>query len=212
MSTTTVRPSAPPAAPLASSSARPHPGSRSLGWWGVVFLIVTEGTLFGLLLFVNFYLRSNAASWPMDDIEDPELLLSSLRSVVLLGSSVPVVLAERAARRGDQRRFRRLLGVAFAMGALFLVGHIQEYVVLFPKFTPSTNAYGSVFYTITGLHALHLIIGMAVLAYLWYQSMRGRYDGRTDPPGIAAGTLYWHFVDAVWVAVFSSLYLSVTLL
>lgn len=197
--------------PLATSSSRPHPGSRSLGWWGVVLLICTEATLFGLLLFVNFYLRANAGQWPPKGIEDPELVKTSIRTVILLGSSLPIALGERACRRGDQRAFRRWVATAFTMGALFLAGHVQEYIELWPKFTIHTNAYGSIFYTLTGLHALHLIVGMVVLAYLYVQSSRGRYDGDPEPNSVAAGSLYWHFVDAVWVAVFTSLYLSVTL-
>ena len=198
--------------PLLSAPAKAHPGSRSLGWWGVVFLIATEATLFGLLLFVNFYLRSNTASWPPGGIEDPELKLSGVRSVILLGSSLPVALAERAAKRGDQAKFRRWIGVTFTMGAVFMAGHIQEWYVLLPKFTWRTNAYGSIWYTVTGLHALHLIIGLGVLAFLWVQSWRGQYDDRPDASSVSCGILYWHFVDAVWVAVYSSLYLSVTLL
>src|SRR5699024_862280 len=127
--------------PLITGSTQPHPGSRSLGWWGVVLLIASEGTLFGLLLFVNFYLRVNATQWPLDDIEDPELVMSAIRSVILLGSSVPAVLAERAARRGDQVRFRRHVAITFVMAAIFMAGHIQEYVELMPEFTWNTNAY-----------------------------------------------------------------------
>lgn len=201
-----------PGRPLVTGSAHPHPGSRSLGWWGLVVLIASEATLFGLLLFVNFYLRVNARTWPLGGIDDPELTLSAIRSVILLASSIPAVLAERAARRGDQRRFRLLIAITFAMAAIFLAGHIQEYVVLLPEFSWNTNAYGSVFYTITGLHALHLVIGMAVLAYLFVQSWRGRFDGRLDRPSVTCGILYWHFVDVVWIAVYSSLYLSVSLL
>lgn len=201
-----------PGRPLRSSAARPHPGSRSLGWWGLIFLIATEATLFGLLIFVNFYLRANAAQWPLGGIEDPELKLSGIRSVILLGSSIPVALAERASGRGDQPAFRRYLAVTFTMGAVFLAGHVQEYVVLLEKFTWRTNAYGSIYYSLTGLHALHLIIGMTVLAYLFTQSWRGRYDERPSPSAASCGILYWHFVDVVWVAVYSSMYLSVTLL
>jgi cytochrome c oxidase subunit III len=188
-----------------------HPGGRSLGWWGVVFLIATEATLFGLLLFVNFYLRANADRWPPAGVDDPELLLSGIRSLILIGSSIPVALAERAARRGDQASMRRWLTVTFLMGAVFLAGHIQEYVTLWPEFTFRSHAYGSIFYTLTGLHALHLVIGLGVLAYLVAASSTGRYEGRTEITAVGCGILYWHFVDVVWIAVYSSLYLSVTL-
>jgi len=201
-----------PGEPLATTAGdRPYALARPLGWWGVVGLIATEATLFGLLLFVNFYLRANADAWPLGDIADPELVKSGIRSVILVGSSVPVALAERAQRRGHQRAFRRWLGVTLALAAVFLAGHVEEYVTLWSEFRPDTNAYGSVFYTITGLHALHLVVGMAVLTYLLVQSARGRYDGVPEPHGVSAGILYWHFVDAVWIAVYTSLYLSVTL-
>src|SRR5699024_1474678 len=154
------------------------------------------------LLFVNFYLRVNATQWPLDDIEDPELVMSAIRCVILLGSSVPAVLAERAARRGDEVRFRRHVAITIVIAATFMAGHIQEYVELMPEFTWNTNAYGSVFYTITGLHAVHLIIGMGVLGFLFVQSWRGRYTDRLDRPSVACGLLYWHFVDVVWIAVY----------
>jgi heme/copper-type cytochrome/quinol oxidase subunit 3 len=210
----TVSSARPPAGrPLATSPAgQTHPGSRPLGWWGVVGLIATEATLFSLLLFVNFYLRANAATWPPPGVEDPELVLSGIRSVILIGSSVPVAIAERAAKRGDEVRMRRYLIITFVMGAVFLAGHIQEYVTLWPKLTFRDSSYGSIFYTLTGLHALHLIVGLGVLAYLVVQSLRGTFEGQHHPTPVACGILYWHFVDVVWVAVYSSLYLSVTLL
>lgn len=201
-----------PGRPFVTGSAHPHPGSRSLGWWGLVVLIASEATLFGLLLFVNFYLRVNADRWPLGDFDDPELALSSIRTVILLGSSIPAMLADRAARRGDQHRFRLHVGITFAMAAIFLAGHVQEYLVMLPELSWNTNAYGSVFYTVTGLHALHLVFGMAVLIYLYVQSWRGRFDGRLDRPSVTCGILYWHFVDVVWIAVYGSLYLSVSLL
>lgn len=193
------------------TSAGSYAVSRPLGWWGVVGLIATEATLFGLLLFVNFYLRANADRWPPAGTADPELVKSGIRSVVLIASSIPIVLAERAHRRGALRAFRRWLVLALLMASVFLAGHVQEYFELWPELRPDSSAYGSIFYTLTGLHALHLMVGMAVLIYLLVQSSRGRYDGQRDPTAVASGSLYWHFVDVVWVAVYASLYLSVTL-
>lgn len=186
-------------------------GSRPLGWWGTILLIGTEGTIFALLLFVNFYLRANNHPWPPPGIEKPELIKSGARSILLVGSSWPAALAERALKRGQVRRFRGWLALTFAMASAFLYGHIAEYLELSKKFTPTSNAYGSVFYGITGLHAIHLVVGMMVLAYLFIQSLRGRYGPGRSHTGVECGLLYWHFVDAVWVAVFSSLYMSVTL-
>ncbi len=187
----------------------PRSSGRPLGWWGMVSLICTEATIFGLLLFSYFYLRFNAQRWPLADIKDPELFKSGLRTVVLLGSSVPMHVAERAIKKGNRRLMVWGMAIGWLMGALFLFGHVQEYVDLWSEFRPTTNAYGSLFYTITGLHALHLIVGMGMTGYVLYRAIGGRYDEHNHVP-VQTSIMYWHFVDAVWIAVFTSLYLSVS--
>jgi heme/copper-type cytochrome/quinol oxidase subunit 3 len=187
-----------------------RPSGRSLGWWGTVCLIGTEGMLFALLLFGNFYLRAKAAHWPLGGIEPPELAKSGVRTVILLGSTIPVTIAERAAKRGERRVAAAGLGLTILMGMAFLATHVDEYLTEWPKFTPSTNAYGSIFYTITGFHALHVLIGVLILCFLLWRLLAGHYaDGKVD--AIETGILYWHFVDVVWIFVYSSLYLSVKL-
>ncbi len=201
----------PPATATQAAATVSTLGQKPLGWWGTVMLIATEGTLFGLLLFANFYLRANAPAWPPKGVEKPELLLSGIRSLLLWGSSVPAALAERAAHRGDLRRFRAMVGATLGLAAVFLAGHIQEYIAVSSKLTPTKNTYGSVFFTITGLHAIHLVAGMGVLVYLLVQSTRGRYDPGHPRTAVTCGLMYWHFVDVVWLAVYPSLYLSVAL-
>lgn len=181
---------------------------RPLGWWGMIGLFATEGTLFGLLLFVAIFLRANNHPWPPPGIDRPELVKSTLRSVILFASTIPAVLAERALKRGEVRRFRWLVGLTMAMGTSFLVGHTLEYLRLSKVFTPTTNSYGSVFFLVTGLHAVHLFVGLLILGYLVVQSLRGRYNQGGSPTGVMCGIMYWHFVDAIWVAVFGVLYLS----
>ena len=197
----------PPRLPALESS----PSGRSVGWWGTIWLIATEGMLFALLLFGNFYLRSNNAKWPLGDIADPELVKSGIRTAVLLGSTIPAVVAERAAKRGDRKTLIAGLTLTALMGTAFLVGHVDEYRTLWPEFRPSTNAYGSIFYTITTLHALHVLVGLFILTFLLWRTLAGHYSADHHGP-VQNGIMYWHFVDAVWVVVYSSLYLSVTLL
>ena len=197
---------APPAAPPAINVG----AGRSLGWWGMVTLIATEAMVFALLLFSYFYLRAQSSSWPLGGIEKPDLFAPAIRTVLLLGSSIPVHFAERAIKRGDRRRMLGLFAVAWVMAGAFLVGHFVEYADLWDKFRPSTNAYGSLFYSITMLHAVHLIVGMTMVAYVWIRGLRGRYDERRHV-AVETTVMYWHFVDAVWIAVFASLYLSVAL-
>jgi cytochrome c oxidase subunit 3 len=183
---------------------------RSVGWWGTVGLIATEGMLFALLLFGNFYLRARSAEWPQGGISDPELPKSFVRTLILLGSTIPAVVAERAAKQGRRGQAIAGLTLTILMGTVFLLGHVDEYRTIHEEFRPSTNAYGSVFYTITNLHALHVAVGLVVLGFLLWRLLAGHFrGGRTTP--IENGILYWHFVDVVWVVVYTSLYLSVSL-
>jgi heme/copper-type cytochrome/quinol oxidase subunit 3 len=183
---------------------------RSLGWWGTVCLIATEAMVFALLLFGWFYLWAIAPHWPLGDIKDPELMKSGIRTAILLGSSIPIHIAERAIKAGKRGRAARALALGWLMGAVFLAGHLMEYAELWKDFRPSTNAYGSAFYTITGLHAAHLLVGLVVIAYLLVRTVNGRYDEHRHEP-IVNGAMYWHFVDAVWAVVYTSLYLAVSL-
>lgn len=187
-----------------------HGTGRSLGWWGTMTMIATEAMLFALLLYAYNDLRVGAGRWPLGDIADPELVKSGFRTVVLLSSSIPMHLADRAAESGDRAKLRCCLAVGWVMGALFLAGHFDEWHTTLQEFTPGTNAYGSLFYTITGLHMIHLVIGLVTAGYLWIGAMAGRYDEGNAGP-VKNGVAYWHFVDLVWVAVYGILYLSVSL-
>lgn len=179
---------------------------RSVGWWGTIGLIATEGMLFALLLFGNFYLRAQSADWPEGGIADPELAKSGVRTIVLLASTIPAVVAERAAKRGQRGLTIAGLTLTMLMGLTFLAGHVDEYFTLREEFTWSTNAYGSVFYTITNLHALHVLVGVVVLGFLLWRMLASHYRaGRVDP--IENGILYWHFVDVVWIIIFTVVYL-----
>jgi cytochrome c oxidase subunit 3 len=184
--------------------------NRPLGWWGVVIAIVTEGTLFALLLFSYFFIWANSNEWPQGGIEAPKLAFVSVRTVLLIGSSIPAQLAERAIKRGQPREFIGYLVLTLAMASVFAVGHVLDSIDDWDKFRPSTNAYGSLFYTITDLHFLHLLMGMTFLGFLVVRGIQGRYgpDRHTE---VEVVVLYWHFVDGVWIAVFSSLYLAVAL-
>lgn len=181
---------------------------RSLGWWGMVWTIATEGVLFGLLLFAYFFIRANSPRWPQGDIAEPELALSAVQTAILLGSSIPAHIAHRAAQRGDRRATARGLAAAWVMGATFLVMHGYELRAELSEFRADDNAYATLWYSITNLHALHLCVGLVIFAFLFLRTL-----SRQEPQGerVEVGILYWHFVDVVWVFVYSSLYLSVAL-
>jgi heme/copper-type cytochrome/quinol oxidase subunit 3 len=187
-------------------------GSRSFGWWGMVWLIATEATLFAALIASYFYLRFlSTPVWPPDGIEDPELVLPLVMSAILLSSTIPVHIAERGIKEGKQGRLRWGLGIGFLLGAIFMVLTLAvEWPEKLHEFSPTTNAYGSLYFMITGFHAAHVIGGL--LFSLWTQVRAGRGAfSKERHLTVQNFAMYWHFVDVVWIFVLSTIYLSPTL-
>lgn len=188
-----------------------RPG-RSTAWWGMVGLIVTESMLFLLLLFSYFYFRAQEGSWPPADLPEPSLVQPAIRSAILLGSTVPMVLAERALEHRGSRGWSVLWQlVALAMGAVFLAGHVREQFVLVDELSPQLTAYGSVVMTILNFHGAHLAIGMLALGFVTLHTARGAVT-QERPTILTIAGMYWHFVDVIWAFVFSTIYLSPHLL
>lgn len=184
-----------------------RPG-RSTGWWGMVALMVTESVLFGLLLFVYFYFAAGQGPWPPEGLPMPELRSSAIRSVILLGSSLPMVLAERSLTgKGRTGACAGWLLAALVMAGVFLAGHVSEQFKLIRELAPAETAYGSTVVTILNFHAAHLVVGMLILAFVLIHVLRGRVT-RERHGMLQLSGMYWHFVDAIWLVVYSSLYLS----
>ncbi len=177
----------------------------AVGWWGMVTLIATEATVFTALLSAYFFIRATSPSWPQDGIRPPDLTRISVFTVVLLGSSIPLLWGEAAIRRGQVGKLRVALLVSFLMGAAFLVNQVFEFHGL--EFQASDNAYASLFIVITGLHGLHVLAGLLISALVQLKARLGWFDA-THHLSVSIFALYWHFVDGVWIFVFSSLYLA----
>ena len=184
-------------------------GPRTFGFWGMVWLVATEATLFALLLASYFYLRfRNGPTWPPDDIPDPELVLPLIMTAVLWSSSIPVHIAHAGIRAGDQRRLRVGLGAGFVLAAAFFVLTLAvEWPATLDEFGPTTNAYGSLFFTITGFHLAHVFVGMVFSGWTQVRARHGAFDEHRHLT-VQNSTLYWHFVDVVWAFVLATLYLS----
>ncbi len=190
------------AVPPASPRRRTYP----TGWWGMVVLIMTEAMIFAGLLSSYFFVRAISPEWPLGDIEPPELRRISLFTVVLLGSSVPIFWAEAAIRKGNQRGLRLGLLLSFLLGAIFMANLFFEYEEL--HFGVRDNAYASLYYAITGLHGLHVFVGLVMNLVVQIKAWQGKFSASRHLTVEIFG-LYWHFVDVVWIFVFSSLYVSV---
>lgn len=181
-------------------------GGRALGWWGTILLMMTEGMLFALLLFAYYYLRGQASEWPLGGIEPPELRVSAIRTALLLASSATMSWADRGIRKGSQGRLQLGIAATLLLSGVFLAGHVHEMLRLPEEFTWRTNAYGSLYYTITNFHAVHLVVGMAVLVFVLVAARGGSFDAE-EHLGVTTASLYWHFVDVVWVFVYTTVYL-----
>ena len=177
----------------------------STAWWGMISLITTESTVFVILLGSYFFLRATAPQWPEGGIPAPELHLSVPFSLVLWGSSIPVFYADAAIKRGSQRGLRTGLFLNSLMGLAFLGYTAKDFRDL--HFGWRTNGYGSMFYTIVGLHALHVAIGLAMSVMVQIKAWQRKFTS-TRHTSVEVFSLYWHFVDAVWIFVFASLFLS----
>lgn len=188
-------------APTPASRRRTYPTA----WWGVSMLILTEAMIFLALIAAYFFLRASSNSWPPAGIEAPELKLSIPFSFVLWGSSIPVVWAEASLRNGRVDRFRIGIAISFVMGASFMVYTMHDFAGL--KYRWTDNAYASIYYTIVGLHAFHVVLGLFMNLVVQLKAKLGRYDGG-HYASAEVFSLYWHFVDAVWLLVFPSLFLS----
>jgi heme/copper-type cytochrome/quinol oxidase subunit 3 len=174
----------------------------------MVILIFTEATLFAILLTSYLFLRFQAGPvWPPNGIKKPELALVAVMTPILLLSSGPMHWADISIRRGRVRRLKLGLLITFLMGATFLGLQSFEYREALKEFTPRTNVYGSLFFTITGFHGAHVAVGLLMNLWLQFSAWRGRFTAASHLP-VEVVSLYWHFVDAVWVFVLAVLYLS----
>ncbi|MGH2698968.1 MAG: cytochrome c oxidase subunit 3 [Actinomycetota bacterium] len=198
-----------PAHPAERALVRHASGPRAPGWWGMVMLIVTEAMLFGSLIAAYFYIRFGSDPvWPPEGIETPSLELPLIMTAILFSSSIPVHMADRAVRRGNQFVLRWGLLVGFLLGAAFMSLQLGiEYPEKLQEFSPTDHAYGSLFYTITGFHGMHVLVGLALSVWVQIRAWRGAFDEHRHVT-VQNFVLYWHFVDAVWAAVLATVYLS----
>ena len=166
-------------------------------------LIVTEGSLFGYLLFSYFYLSSQAEQhWPPEGL--PSLLLPGINTAILVASSVCVWVSERCL--AHKKKWGSMTGMllAIVLGALFVGIQLAEWNN--KTYGMTSDLYGSLYFTITGFHMLHVVIGLVILLLLlvWISF---RYFDEKRHAAITIGGIYWHFVDVVWLFVFTTLYL-----
>ncbi len=180
-------------------------GASSTPWWAMVILIANEGIFFASLLASYFYLRVNAVLWPPQGVQRPELGVSSINTAILLASSLALQWGSAGIARGRAGRLRIGLALAFVLGTTFLGIQIYEYTQL--KFMPQDHAYGSLVWGIPGGHAMHVLVGLLLIAYVEFRAFHGHFAADRRQ-AVENAALYWHFIDVVWLCIFASLFLS----
>lgn len=180
-----------------------------LGWdqrrgtRAMALFIATEAMLFVALFFSYFYLGAGQPHWPMDD--PPKLKLALVMLGVLLTSSAVVWIGEQLGKRRHAGYARLAVLLGCVLGGVFLYLQTLEYADHLRTLKPWGDAYASIFYTITSIHGLHVMLGLSMLAYTLFLPA----PEHTDRPPYRAlhnAGLYWHFVDAVWVIIVGLLY------
>jgi cytochrome c oxidase subunit III len=182
--------------------ARQQPSMLAVG---TVVWLASELMFFGGLFAAYFTLKAEARQWPPPGVE-LETLLSGIFTVFLIASSGTMVLAVRSLERGDRANMIRWLLLTLGLGVLFLANQIREFYSL--DFQISSNSYGSIYYLMTGFHALHVTAGLLLmLVALAIATGPGPVARRT--PVVDSIGYYWHFVDVVWIFLFLVLYIVV---
>ena len=172
---------------------------------GMLLFIVSELMLFGAFFTAYFFIRVVAeAGWFPIDGEDLPVAIAAVNSGILLSSSLTMHWALEGARRGNRRAMQVGLLTTFGLGLTFLTIQVNEYVHL--GFAISENAQTSVFYGLTGLHGAHVVVGLTLLAMATVRAFRGHYSP-AEHRGVEVPGIYWHFVDIMWIFVFSTLYI-----
>ncbi|HJW57260.1 cytochrome c oxidase subunit 3 [Noviherbaspirillum autotrophicum] len=175
---------------------------RASGWWGMWCLIATEAALFAYLLFSYFYLGSQAHGHWVPEL--PKLALALPNTFILIASSFILRWGENGIRCGKQNRLVWGLGGTIVLGIVFVGMQVLEWHN--KPFAWSTDAYASSYFVTTGFHMMHVIGGLLVLGVLLLWTTFGMFNAKRYA-AVSIGSLYWHFVDVVWLAVFTSFYL-----
>jgi cytochrome c oxidase subunit III len=184
------------------------PVGHTTGWWAMVLFICTESATFAAALASYFYLRFiGSGPWPPVGDSRPSLLVPSVGTAVLVLGCVPMAVAVRAASRPGRLLTWLSLVVTLLTGVAFCVLQIVDYRGEWPDSTLSKDAYGSLFYSITGLHGLHVAVGVLMMAVLVAStSLRRIGGGEAGPVRIVA--MYWYFLAVLAVAVYATVYMS----
>ncbi len=183
--------------------------TRDLRLTGFLFFLFSDVVLFSAFIFAYLYLRNSGQSWPPPGIARLNVAFAAWNSVVLFGSGATMHYALENWKHGNFNKYAGFLIATIVLGIAFLGGQAYEYTHLYfvDKISwAGSGIFGASFFTLTGMHGFHVAVGVVYLTVLLLQSIHGVYT-KEKYFGLTAGTLYWHFVDIIWVVLFSIFYL-----
>ena len=189
--------------PAVATTPPPSRGSQiSMGLLGMIIFIGSEIMLFASFFTAFFFVRFTHTHYPFGDFEIPTDS-TAINTAILISSSFTMHWALVSVRYN--RRFGLVvgLGLTLFLGLMFLALQMHEYHAL--GFVPSDGAFPSTFFALTGLHGLHVLVGATLLTIAFLRSIRGHYSA-AEHLGLEVTGLYWHFVDVVWILLFTVVY------
>ena len=181
-----------------AAAARARRG-RPTGWWGMAMFVASEATLFAMMTSTYFYLRFKNVHWPPPGTPEPKVVVPLVLLGVLLTTSIPMQLAARAGRAGRLAAARAFLAAALFVQAGYFAMQVHEYFGDLSRFTPSTHAYGSIYFLLLGADHAHVALGLLLDLWLLGKLWSGLTTYRLNALG--AVTLYWHAVNAITLVV-----------
>jgi len=175
---------------------------------GMLLFITSEVMFFAGLFAAYFNTRASNHPWPpeeFDHILNPFSVIL-VATIILITSSFTCQLAVWAIRRNDRTGFLRNIAITFVLGVVFLLLQAYDYSILFGEgMTLGSGPFGTTYFTLTGFHGAHVFGGVIMLGVVLYRGMAGQFSSRHHD-AVEAASLYWHFVDVVWILLFSILY------
>jgi cytochrome c oxidase subunit 3 len=174
---------------------------------GVLLFIVSEVMLFGAFFAAYFFLRVvvDPPNWPPEGFELPKAV-AGMNTVILVSSSFTIHYALESIRHGNRAGLKLGLIATWLLGATFLFIQMNEYVHI--GFSARDLAFGSIFYSLTGLHGAHVFVGLLLLTFATIRTFRGHFGpAAKDHLGVEVAGIYWHFVDIMWIIVYVTIYI-----
>jgi cytochrome c oxidase subunit 3 len=185
--------------PVAHQSSRVD--SRTLGMF---LFIASEIMLFGSFFTAYFFVRVvNGEPWPLPPFHLP-IFVAGVNTAILVTSSFTMHWALQSIKRGNRAGLQAGLVLTFLMGLTFLLTQVLEYSRV--GFTPQDGSFGTIFFSLTGLHGAHVFVGLTLLAIATTRAFRGHYSPEHHH-GVEIPGIYWHFVDVMWIVVYTTIYI-----